>query len=166
MGPEGAPGIQIRIAEYALPDGWSFNMRHSPLNVALIASTLFSAPHSFCQGIGVTLRTESDETVCCMLNTETGTCSAYAGEGTSVLGPPTYWYASRAAMRCTPRIGQHRPHILLVVLDDAGFNDFQFGMANRIATPVMNSLAADGVLLNSHYTMPLVSQSLDTCECP
>ena len=123
-------------------------------------------PRSFCQNIGVTLQTESDETTCCMLNTEIGRCFAYASEGATVLGPPTYRYTARASMRCTPRIGQHRPHILLVVLDDAGFNDFQFGMANRIATPVMNSLAADGVLLNSHYTMPLVSQSLDTCECP
>ena len=65
---------------------------------------------------------------------------------------PTY-----SSSTCVPRGGQQQPHILMVVVDDAGFNDFGISMSNQFSTPVIDRLANNGILLNNHYTMPLVS---------
>jgi len=51
----------------------------------------------------------------------------------------------------------------MVVVDDAGFNDFGISMNNRFETPVIDRLASNGILLNNHYTMPLVSDQTTRC---
>lgn len=51
-------------------------------------------------------------------------------------------------------LGQRHPHILLVVLDDAGFNDFDWmgDDRNQFKTPFLRGLTQKGVLLRHHYT--------------
>lgn len=53
--------------------------------------------------------------------------------------------------------GQRHPHILLIVLDDAGYNDFDWmGTANnQFYTPFLRGMAERGVLLKHHYTYVL-----------
>ena len=60
------------------------------------------------------------------------------------LGRNTY------AAKCKIVAGQLRPHILLIVLDDAGFNDFEWG-ANSFATPSIARLKTEGVTISKHY---------------
>lgn len=51
---------------------------------------------------------------------------------------PTFSPASDpkySSSNCEPRGGQQQPHILMVVVDDAGFNDFGMSMNNQFSTP-------------------------------
>jgi hypothetical protein len=63
--------------------------------------------------------------------------------------------------------GQRHPHILLIVLDDAGYNDFDWmGTANnQFYTPFLRGMAERGVLLKHHYTYVLACvPSLDPLD--
>ena len=53
-----------------------------------------------------------------------------------------------------------RPHILLIVADDLGWNDVGFHSANestQVPTPNLDTLAKDGVTLNNYYVQPVCS---------
>ena len=50
------------------------------------------------------------------------------------------------------------PHIVLVVIDDLGANDFGF-RGQQIRTPHVDALRNEGVLANALYTMPVCSPS-------
>lgn len=69
------------------------------------------------------------------------------------LGRNTY------AAKCKIVAGQLRPHILLIVLDDAGYNDFEWG-ANLFATPNIARLKTEGVTISKHYVCPHSSITL------
>jgi len=48
-----------------------------------------------------------------------------------------------------------RPHIIMIVADDLGWDDVSFHGSPQIPTPHMDKLAKDGVILNSYYVSPL-----------
>ena len=50
-----------------------------------------------------------------------------------------------------------RPHILMVVADDLGWNDVSFHGSTQIPTPTLDELANDGVQLNNYYVQPVCS---------
>ena len=49
---------------------------------------------------------------------------------------------------------KNAPHILLVVADDLGWSDVGFH-GSKIQTPNIDKLAAEGVILDNYYVLPI-----------
>ena len=57
---------------------------------------------------------------------------------------------------CTNAFAQDKPNILLIVADDLGYSDIgPFGA--EIATPTLDTLARDGLMLTNFHVLPSCS---------
>ena len=53
-----------------------------------------------------------------------------------------------------------KPNIIIVVLDDIGWNDLQYNSPlSKIPTPIINALVDQGISFTQHYTHSLCTPS-------
>ena len=51
------------------------------------------------------------------------------------------------------------PNVVFILADDYGWNDIGFHGSSQVDTPVMDSMAEEGVILNNYYVIPLCTPS-------
>ena len=81
------------------------------------------------------------------------------GEGPPRPRPRASPAGGDTATRTEPRAGAPRPHIVLAVFDDLGYNDLGSfsGGAFTPRTPFMDELMVGGIKLKEHYVTPICS---------
>lgn len=63
---------------------------------------------------------------------------------------------------CTGNNGRKQPNILMILLDDLGWNDVSYHNSPDIRTPNIDALANDGIKLENHYVQPICTPSRAT----
>lgn len=60
-----------------------------------------------------------------------------------------------ATARCEAGPPHRKPHVVVMLADDAGWGDFSFIGNTNLATPAIDSLARDGVVLEQFFVQPV-----------
>ncbi len=73
----------------------------------------------------------------------------------------SYYYIFTSAAAAAAAL---QPHIVIILVDDWGYNNVGYHAKNNansaeIQTPVIDSLAAEGIILNRHYVFSFCSPS-------
>jgi hypothetical protein len=53
--------------------------------------------------------------------------------------------------------GSSKPHIILTVADDLGYNDVSMHGSKQVPTPNLDAMAKAGVMLMNYYVQPVCS---------
>eukprot|EP00756_Hemistasia_phaeocysticola_P010995 Hpha_TRINITY_DN15076_c1_g1::TRINITY_DN15076_c1_g1_i1::g.124907::m.124907/K01135/ARSB; arylsulfatase B len=62
-----------------------------------------------------------------------------------------------AVMSLASAAGVHKPHIMWLIVDDLGWNDYPFTASNgsKVYSPTLSKMAAEGTVLNNYYVNPI-----------
>ena len=67
---------------------------------------------------------------------------------------------ARARLKTDEFVAGSKPHLAIILADDLGWNDLQgFGSGNRMMSPQIAALAAEGIRFESYYTFKFCSPS-------
>ncbi|CAB3235666.1 unnamed protein product [Arctia plantaginis] len=69
------------------------------------------------------------------------------------------WFMFFGAVLCRALGAKTRPHIVIILADDLGFNDVGFHGSNQIPTPNIDALAYSGMILQNYYVTPICTPS-------
>ena len=69
---------------------------------------------------------------------------------------PSFLLAALLALPAVSTLGQTKPHVIILISDDMGWNDVGYH-GSRIQTPNIDRLAAEGLRLNRFYVHPICS---------
>ena len=84
-----------------------------------------------------------------------GACSE-SSDVADATGTENQSSADNTAQTSVAPVQQTQPNVLFILLDDMGYGDVGF-TGSEIATPNLDEIAADGVVLNRNYVYPICS---------
>eukprot|EP00041_Stephanoeca_diplocostata_P033571 m.1114057 g.1114057 ORF g.1114057 m.1114057 type:complete len:1404 (-) comp24364_c0_seq10:195-4406(-) len=124
-----------------------------------------SSCKQMCETLGI-LESKAPEAVCCSYHRFSNKCIAVSNIASAA--PKKHELiksttGTKAAL-CHRRGGQRAPHVVFVVVDDAGWNDVGWRSSNRFQTPYMEKLLSEGIALQYHYTMLFCAPSRFTIQ--
>lgn len=88
--------------------------------------------------------------------------AAYSAPFVAALDGPTFAGALASPSAAAPNAPAPKPHIFMIVIDDYGYNNIGYHArdneaASEIITPVLDSLALEGLILEQHYVFRFCS---------
>ena len=73
------------------------------------------------------------------------------------------WGSTPVAEAVGKKVTNEKPNILIILIDDAGYNDFGFMGSKEMQTPNIDALAAEGVIFDDAHVAATVSSPSRAC---